>query len=71
MDVIKKTFHPDFPIETTNLSESEIMDAIICYCKSKGLKPPFAEQQINKTAKAKAKKTKKEKNPNRMRNHRN
>lgn len=56
----RKVFHPDYPLEITNLTESEIAEAVLNYCKCKNLPAPSIETYKPKKA-AKHKKAKREK----------
>lgn len=59
-NTVKKVFHEDYPLDITNMSESEIAEAVLIIRKSKGLPINSPnENQINKASKNK--KAKKEK----------
>lgn len=53
-----KVFHDRFPLEITDLTESEIKYVVLEYCASKGIPPP---DEYNVKLKLKIKKVKNEK----------
>ena len=66
----KRVFHEDYPIDITNMSESEIADAVIIFRKLKGMPPLVPENSEPKkiaAATKKAKNEKKSKNSSRIR----
>jgi len=49
---MNKIFHPMYPIEITGMSEVQVKQAVLSYCKSKGLNPRFNDETpVKKTPK--------------------